>query len=242
MDIHGMTNSSAQPPATRYPDVDSLSRDLAHRIATGLHAALADRGRASLVVSGGRSPVKLFEVLRTQALDWSRVSVALADERWVDPADAQSNERLVREVLLKDAAAAARFTGLKGDADSPESGAARAWERLDGVPRPFDVVVLGMGDDGHTASLFPGSPNLAAALDAHAAPACVGMRAPVAPHARLSLNVAALLDSRRIVILITGESKWTTYTAASGPGAALQMPVRAVLRQSRTPVEVVWSA
>jgi 6-phosphogluconolactonase len=98
-----------------------------------------------------------------------------------------------------------------------------------------------MGDDGHTASLFPDSPNLERALDEAAAAGCIGMRSPVAPEARLSLNLPALLDSRRIVILITGESKWRTYIAAAQAGAVERMPVRAVLRQRRTPVEVIWS-
>ena len=102
-------------------------------------------------------------------------------------------------------------------------------------------MLLGMGEDGHTASLFPGSPNLGVALDSTAAAACVGMRAPVAPQARLSLNLAALLDSRRLVILISGEAKWRCYTAACAPGAAELMPVRAVLRQRRAPTEVFWS-
>jgi len=167
--------------------------------------------------------------------------VALADERWVDPKDPDSNERLVRDVLLKGFAAAARFRGLKNDAPTPQQGAVAAWNAFTGVPRPFDVIVLGMGDDGHTASLFPGSPDLATAVDENAAPGCIGMSAPTSPRDRLSLNLAALLDSRRIVILITGTSKWQTYTAASGPGAVAQMPVRAVLRQRRTPVEVIWS-
>ncbi|MDB6082162.1 MAG: 6-phosphogluconolactonase, partial [Gammaproteobacteria bacterium] len=93
----------------------------------------------------------------------------------------------------------------------------------------------------HTASLFPDSPNLGAALDQTAAPGCIAMRAPSPPEARLSLNLAALLDSRRIVILITGEAKWQTYIAASRPGPVELMPVRAVLRQRRTPVDVIWS-
>lgn len=239
-----MTNSNmmnAEPPATRHPDLDTLSRELADSIAADLSAAIATRGLASLVVSGGRSPVKLFECLRTQEIDWSRVYVALADERWVDPADPASNERLVREVLLQERAAVAQFRGLKNGAATPDLGAVLAWKTFADVPRPFDIVVLGMGDDGHTASLFPGSPNLASALDGTASAGCVGMRAPTAPQARLSLNLAALLESRRIVILITGEAKWRTYVAASQPGPVELMPVRAVLRQRRTPVDVVWS-
>ena len=232
---------NVDPPAVRYPDLDTLSQQLAAGIAADLAAAIDARGRASLVVSGGRSPVKLFERLRTLAIDWSRVCVAQADERWVDPADPASNERLIREVLLKDAAAAARFTGLKNECATPELGAGLAWSTFNRVPRPFDVLVLGMGDDGHTASLFPDSPNLSKALD-HAAPAgCVGTRSPTAPEARLSLNLPALLDSRRIVILITGESKWRTYIEAVRPGAVERMPVRAVLRQKHAPDEVIWS-
>jgi len=231
----------AEPPATRYPDLDSLSRALAKQIAASLSAAIAARGLASLVVSGGRSPIKLFECLRTQALDWSRVCIALADERWVDSSDSASNEKLVRDHLLKDAAAAARFSGLKNGAPTPDLGAVSAWETLASVPRPFDRVLLGMGDDGHTASLFPGSPNLASAINPALAAGCIGMRAPTAPQGRLSLNLSALLDSRRIVILIAGESKWRTYVAASKAGAIEEMPVRAVLRQERTPVDVFWS-
>jgi len=232
---------NTEPPAVRYPDLDTLSQQLAAGIAADLAAAIEARGMASLVVSGGRSPVKLFERLRTLAIDWGRVCVALADERWVDPSDPASNERLVRDVLLRDAAAAARFTGLKNAYATPDLGADMAWSTFNGVPRPFDVLVLGMGDDGHTASLFPDSPNLELALDEAAAAGCVGMRSPIAPEARLSLNLGALLDSRRIVILITGESKWRTYIGALQPGAVERIPVRAVLRQRRTPVEVIWS-
>ena len=167
------------PPVTKFSDLGALSRALADQIAASLKTAIAARGLASLVVSGGKSPIKLFEMLRTQELDWSRVCIALADERWVDPADPASNEKLVRDVLLKGSAAAARFLGLKNGAPTPDMGAVSAWETFARVPRPFDAVVLGMGDDGHTASLFPGSPNLLSALNPAAVPGCVGMRAPV---------------------------------------------------------------
>jgi 6-phosphogluconolactonase len=232
---------NSDPPARRYADPETLSQELAAQIAASLTAAIDARGLASLVVSGGRSPVRLFEILRTRAIAWDRVCIALADERWVDPQDAASNERLVRDVLLKDHAAVARFLGLKNGAPSPDLGAVSAWETFARVPRPFDAVLLGMGDDGHTASLFPGSPNLPSALNSAAAAGCVGMWSPVPPQARLSLNLTALLDSRRIVVLITGESKWRTYAAACAQGPVPDMPVRAVLRQSRTPVDVMWS-
>src|SRR6202046_946687 len=229
------------PPATKFADSDALARNLSDQLAANLRTAIAARGLASLVVSGGKSPTKLFELLRVETLDWSRVCVALVDERWVDPSDPGSNEKLVRDVLLKDAAAAARFTGLKNGAPTPDLGAVSAWETFARVPRPFDAVVLGMGDDGHTASLFPGSPNLPSALNQAAAAGCVGMWSPVAPHPRLSLNLTALLDSRRVVLLITGDSKWRTFTAACAPGPEQDMPIRAVLRQSRAPVDVMWS-
>ncbi|MEP6547388.1 MAG: 6-phosphogluconolactonase [Gammaproteobacteria bacterium] len=234
-------STSSDPAAQRYADTDSLARALAAQIAGNLVAGISARGTSSLVVSGGRSPIKLFEILRKEPLDWSRVCIALADERWVAPEDAASNERLVREYLLKDGASAARFLGLKNAAPTPDLGAVSAWETFARVPRPFDSVVLGMGDDGHTASLFPRSPNLPSALNRGAAAGCVAMWSPEPPQPRLSLNLTALLDARRIVLTISGKSKWRTYAAACAPGPETEMPVRAVLRQSRTPLQVMWA-
>jgi 6-phosphogluconolactonase len=235
------TPASADPPATRFAGLDELSNALARNIASALQTAIAARGIASLVVSGGKSPTRLFEVLRTKELDWGCVCIALADERWVEPSNPDSNEHLVRSVLLREKASAARFIGLKNAAPTPDIGAVSAWETFARVPRPFDAVVLGMGDDGHTASLFPRSPNLPGALNASASAGCVGMWAPVAPQPRLSLNLSALLDSRRIVILLSGAAKWQTYLKASGEGPIEDMPIRAVLRQKHTPVEVMWT-
>jgi len=231
----------SEPAAAKFETLEALSAALATQIAAALSAAIAARGVASLVVSGGKSPVKLFELLREEQLDWSRVCIALADERWVDPGDANSNEKLVRDRLLQGPAAAARFHGLKNGAPTPDMGAVSAWETFARVPRPFDAVLLGMGDDGHTASLFPGSPNLPRALNPAAVAGCVGMWAPVAPQPRLSLNLSALLDSRRVVVLIAGAGKWRTLLAASAPGPAEEMPVRAVLHQTRTPLQVMWA-
>jgi len=234
-----MTNANVE--LKRFVSPHALTSQVAADIAAQLARAIATRGHASLLVSGGHSPTRLFEHLRMQVLDWSQVSIGLVDERWVEPTEPGSNERMVRETLLSHGAAAARFFGLKNPAPSPDLGAAAAWNALAHVPRPVDVIVLGMGDDGHTASLFPGSPNLRSALDPEAPAGCIGMRSPTAPQARLSLNLRALLDSRRILIHILGEAKWCTYAAACGPGPIEAMPVRAVLRQQQVPVEVVWA-
>jgi 6-phosphogluconolactonase len=192
-------------------------------------------------VSGGHSPIGLFKELRVQPLDWSRVHIGLVDERWVSQTEPGSNEKMVRESLLRDGASLARFYGMKNAAATPALGAAAAWDAMVTLPRPFDLIVLGMGDDGHTASLFPGSPNLRTALDLAAPEGCIGMSSPIAPHARLSLNLRAILDSRRIIIHILGEDKLRTHAAACDPGLVEAMPVRAGLRQPAVPVQVAWA-
>jgi 6-phosphogluconolactonase len=234
-----LTNPSVE--FKRFASAQALASEVAIDITARLADGIAGRGQASLVVSGGHSPTRLFELLRRCALDWDHVSVGLADERWVEPIDPNSNERLVREVLLRERAASARFHGLKNQAPSPDLGAAEAWNASAVISRPVDITVLGIGDDGHTASLFPGSPNLKRALDLEAPEGCIGMWSPSVPHARLSMNLRALLDTRHISILILGEAKLRTYAAACGRGPVEEMPVRAVLRQQRVPVEVVWA-
>jgi len=225
----------------RFPDSLALAHALSGEIKVDLEEAIQVRGSASLVVSGGRTPHKLYEQLSGEKVDWQRVWITLADERWVDTNDAASNERLIRDRLLRDLAAPARFVGLKNPAPTPEAGADWAWRALSRVPHPYDVIVLGMGDDGHTASLFPGSLALARALDATAAPGCIAVNALMAPHARVSLNLAALLDARRIIVLIEGGSKWQIYQKARASGSATELPIRAVLHQQEVPVDVFWS-
>ena len=225
----------------RFPNTEALNEALAAEITASLDHRLRAGRSASLVVAGGRSPVAVFEQLSVMALDWSRVWVTLTDERWVRTSSSDSNEHLVREHLLRNAAAKAHFVGLKTDAPDPQAGAAASWAGIAKLPRPFDYVLLGMGDDGHTASLFPDSPALGVALDAQQPPGCVGMMAAVAPFARLSLNLSALLDSRHIALLIIGSGKWVTYERACAAGPIAQMPVRALLRQQRVPVSVYWA-
>ena len=225
----------------RFPDPIALAHALSGEIQVDLDEAIGARGVASLILSGGRTPVRLLQQLGTEKVDWPKVWITLSDERWVETSSEDSNERLVRDHLLAQLSASAHFVGLKNPALTPEAGADWAWRALSRVPHPYDVVVLGMGDDGHTASLFPGSLALARALDATAPPGCVAVNSLTAPHARVSLNLSALLDSRRIVLHIEGERKWQVYLRARTPGSVAELPVRAILQQREVPVDVFWS-
>lgn len=225
----------------RFANTAALFETLAADIADTLQAGLAAGRGASLVVPGGRTPVALFERLCTVELDWDDVWVTVGDERWVDTQSAASNEKLVRDHLLKGLAAGAHFVGLKNHAADARSGARAGWSAVAEMPRPFDFMLVGMGDDGHVASLFPDSPGLALALDLAQPPGCIAMTASAPPRERLSLNLRALLDARRIAVLITGEDKWATYERARVRGPAVDMPVRALLQQQNVPVTVYWA-
>jgi 6-phosphogluconolactonase len=225
----------------RFPDALALAHALSGEIQVDLQEAIAARGSAGLVVSGGTTPRQLFTQLSQEKLDWQHVAVTLADERWVDATSEQSNERSVREYLLKDQAMAARFVALKNPAATPEAGTEWAWRALTRISRPYDVVVLGMGEDGHFASLFPTSLGIARALDSAAPPACVAMHSLAPPHARISQNFAALLDARRIILHFTGEAKWQVYQRAKQSGSMTDLPVRALLQQQQTPIDIFWS-
>jgi 6-phosphogluconolactonase len=171
---------------------------------------------------------------------WAQVTITLADERWVDPASAESNEHLLREHLLRDEAAPARFIALKSDAFTPEDGLAAVMQSLAPMPRPFDAVVLGMGDDGHTASLFPGMPGLADALNPGNPAVLVAARAPVSPESRISMTMATLLDARKIFVPIAGPAKRAVYDEAkAGSPSSSRYPAAVLFKQSRVPVVVL---
>jgi 6-phosphogluconolactonase len=219
-----------------FVDGRALAVALAGRVAECLRAGLHERGTAVLAVSGGRTPLHFFEQLARSPLDWAKVQVTLVDERWVGEDDPRSNARLVREHLLRDAAAAARFVPLYTGAATPEDGQVEAARRVHALALPFDAVVLGMGADGHTASFFPGGDRLGAALDPDSPAVVVPMRAPGAGEPRITLTLATLLATRHLFLHIEGQDK-RDVLARAVDGAA-PYPIRAVLE--RAPVAVYW--
>jgi 6-phosphogluconolactonase len=224
-----------------FTDSQAQARALAERVAERLRNALSERDHALLAVSGGSTPKDFFERLSREKLDWTKVLVTLVDERWVPDSDERSNARLVESHLLQNAASRARLIPLyTGDA-TPETGLAKANARIDALPLPFDAVVLGMGDDGHTASFFPGGDHLAEALDLHGKARVLPMHAPDAGEPRITLTLPTLLETRALYLLVSGEKKRDLLADARlGLGAARDYPVRAVLTQQRVPVAVYW--
>ena len=235
-----MTGIAAQ--VRRFATPDLAAQALTEAVTADLRAALARRRSAALVVSGGREPLRFFALLAGQALDWPRVVVTLADERWVGPQHPASNARLVRTHLLRGSAAAARFVPLHQAAPTPALGLPAATQALAQVPTPYAAVVLGMGEDGHTASLFPGMPGLRAALDLHGRATVTAGHAPVPPRARISHTLAALVCTARIHVLAAGAAKMRLLADILADPDTRRCPVAAVLTQRRAPVVIYTGA
>ncbi len=225
----------------RYPDAAEFAAGVAAVIAGDLRAALRTRARASLVVPGGSTPGPVFDLLAAADLDWARVDVTLSDERWVPATQADSNAALVHARLLQGRAAAAGFIGLYRSGARPSDSVADVEKALHVIARPFDVVLLGLGDDGHFASLFPSRPELSSALDSGGPRVVVALDAPAQGRARISLTLSALCNARRLLIAFRGERKHGVLQRALEPGPVDALPVRALLRQSIAPLEVHWS-
>jgi 6-phosphogluconolactonase len=224
-----------------FPSTGILVEALAARIAGLLREGIRRRGQATLAVSGGSTPVPLFVRLAETDLPWDKVTVSLVDERWVEPQDPDSNEHLVRTRLLRHKAAAARFVPMKTkDATARQGEAACALLQRE-IPRPCDCLILGMGNDGHTASLFPGAANLETAVDLHSGRICVAIQPPSVPYERMTLTLPAILASRQLFLHLQGEEKKKVLALAQAAGDARQMPIRYVLRQETTPLTVYWS-
>ncbi len=224
----------------RCVDADALADAAAARIAELLQAGLRARGRAVAALSGGATPQRAYAKLSGAALDWSRVALTLVEDRWAPPTDPRSNQNLLDLTLfLSGAARQARFTPLWSPAPTPEEGLSASEGAVRRLARPFDLVVLGLGHDGHVAAFLPGADSLAAALDPEGRALLAPIRAPGASGVRVTLALPALLQTRRILLLFSGPAKARTFARALEPGPVEEMPMRAILRQRQAPVEVL---
>lgn len=223
--------------AHSFGSAEQQAHVLATAVANALRFAIRTEGDAYLLVPGGKTPIPFFEQLSRQSLDWAKVTLCLTDERWVPLGHPHSNEALVRAHLLQNEAAAAHLLSLYREGCAYELGVAQVNEDLrQQFKRPVDVVVLGMGDDGHTASLFPSNSSLHAALSPLCSDLCVAMRAPEDPVQRISLTYPVLAQARMQSLLIRGHGKFLALSRAV-QATPIHMPIQAFLKH---PLEVYW--
>ncbi|MGP9679880.1 6-phosphogluconolactonase [Halomonas sp. AOP27-A1-41] len=213
-----------------------LAEQLAEAVAQALSEDLDRQERVLLVVSGGSTPVPFFKALAAKPLAWSRIDIMLADERWVDEQSSDSNARLVRENLLQGAAAAARFVPLTAEASTPEEGVVAVAEQTASLSWPASVVILGMGGDGHTASLFPDSQELGLALSTDEP--LVAVRTPSQPQPRITFSASRLHQAHRHILHITGDDKRAVLANALNGDDVRQLPIRAFLS---CPLAIYWA-
>jgi 6-phosphogluconolactonase len=213
-----------------------LAEQLAEAVFQALQEDLSHQDRALLVVSGGSTPVPFFKALAAKSLPWERLDITLADERWVGEESPDSNARLVREHLLQGAASAANFIPLTCDASTPEEGVETIAQQAASLAWPASVVILGMGGDGHTASLFPDSRELDLALATDEL--LVAVRTPSQPQPRITFSADRLHQARRHFLHITGDDKRAVLAKALNGDDVRQLPVRVFLT---CPLAIYWA-
>ena len=233
-----MTHSSEMTQAAvrieEFPESE-LGAALAARVAEDLVNAIRDRGHASLAVPGGTTPVAFLRALGRIDLPWDRVTATLTDERWVPTDNARSNQRTLAETLFQGRAAAARFVPLYSCANEPALGLPAVAAALEEA-LPLDVCVLGMGNDMHTASLFPDSPDLARALAPEDGAPVLAVTAPGAPEPRITLTGPVLAGAARLYLLIRGTAKRAALAQAIATGDPQRAPIRAILDAAAAPL------
>jgi len=228
----------------KFDSRSELIENLYQACVQDLSATLQQEPSATLLLSGGSTPAPLYQRLSAADLDWAKINIALVDDRWVDASSDASNERLLRENLLINNAAAAPFTSMKNSNPSPFDGVTECNHGYAALPAPYSICLLGMGPDGHTASLFPQAEGLTAALESKQH--CAAIRAIQSEVTgenleRMTMTPWGILQCRRLVLLITGNDKWEVYREACQSGASADLPISLFIHQDRVPLEVYWA-
>lgn len=185
-----------------FPSMPALANALAQLAASTLRHTFLHKGSASLIVPGGQTPRYFLPQLGQQDLPWQHIFITLSDERWVNANHSDSNERLIHEHFLRYTRTLPHFIRIKTTHTSPNQAIDTIHTRLSKLPLPFSLAILGLGEDGHIASLFPGM-----TLDPVADHLCQVAAPPFAPSLRISLSLSALIATDQIVLVITGKKK-----------------------------------
>lgn len=215
---------------TQFNNSNAITDFLAQDIAQKLTTAIKQQGEASFFVSGGRSPIALFQKLSSTPLAWENVTISLVDDRWVDANHESSNELLVNTHLLQGFAAKAKFIGLVGHEQSAFDGTENAVAKIDDI-KQIDVLILGMGEDGHTASIFPCSKQVDAAMASDNEGRLIATQPTTALFERISLTLNEILKAKQVYLPLSGENKIKVFEQARILDDVKQMPIAAVLKE-----------
>jgi 6-phosphogluconolactonase len=231
----GMKNNNEHFFLEQKELIDTLSS----KIIDNLQEAILKKGSASLLVSGGSTPKPLFERLSSVDIPWEKVKIALCDERWIDKNHKDSNEKLVRDSLLVNFAKNAKFISMYQEYINIEDAQDVCSDIYEKELFPFDVLILGMGNDGHTASLFPNNIKLKEALETTKG-FCICMKPDTAPYERMSLTKTAILSATNIYLHFEGVEKQDVYKKVLEGASSNDMPVSAILNQDKKKIEVYY--
>ncbi len=228
----------------RFDSRQQLLDSLYESVREAMQKDLAENPSVTMMLSGGSTPGPLYQRLSQAELEWSRVQITLVDERWVEPSHEASNQRLIEQTLLQNSAAKAKFLAMKNSAETPFAGEVECQAQCATLPAPYSVCLLGMGPDGHTASLFPKARGLDRALAS--TDLCAAIEAKPSKVTgefvqRMSLTPSAILKAKKIVLLITGDDKWSVYQQAKSISDVTEMPVAAILQQVDVDLDVYWA-
>ncbi|WP_320034860.1 6-phosphogluconolactonase [Halarcobacter sp.] len=216
---------------------EQLLDELSSHIIQILEEGIEENGTATLLVSGGSTPKPLFQKLSNMDIAWEKVTVALVDERWIDSTNKDSNELLVKENLLQNKASKAKFLGMyieNKDVNEAQNEVSKIYKTI----YPFDIVVLGMGNDSHTASLFPNNKKLEEAYNLENENLCISIVPDTAPYDRMSLTLGGILSAKNIILHIEGKEKLKVYEETLSSNDIYKNPISAVLNNEKSEVEV----
>jgi 6-phosphogluconolactonase len=240
--MSGMSNISTNVKEQKFDDVNGLEDALATEIASQLKEQLKENNQAKLLLSGGSTPINLYAKLSHYDLDWSKVLVGLVDERYVPIDDKNSNERLIKSSLIQNKASDAQFIGMVFDTDDSDENLRQAEAQNSPFSEENTCVILGMGTDAHTASLFPGDANSLIGLqNIEGRSPLVCTISPNEPKQRISFTLEALLNTKRLFLYITGTEKLNLFAEAKEKHDPIQYPISSFIHQEQKQLELFWA-